>query len=53
MEMHITPNWLRNKIETTSETEIEAGIPVTELENLNIFLHDEERITRSTEIRFL
>jgi len=53
MDMHITPDWLRNKIKTTSETEIEAGIPVTELENLNIFLPgelvetvDEERTAR-------
>jgi transcriptional regulator with XRE-family HTH domain len=38
MEMHITPDWLRNKIENTSEIEIEAGIPIASLENLNIFL---------------
>lgn len=41
MEMHITPDWLRNKIETTAETEIEAGIPVELLENLNMFLPGE------------
>ena len=38
MEMHITPDWLRNKIETTSETEIDAGISVDWLENLDLFL---------------
>jgi transcriptional regulator with XRE-family HTH domain len=53
MEMHITPGWLRNKIETTSEIECEAGIPAMLLENLGMFLprelieeFDEERIVR-------
>lgn len=38
MEMQITPDWLRKKIETEPELEIEAGIPTFLLQNLDAFL---------------
>ncbi len=38
MKMIITPGWLRNKIETAPDTEIEAGIPVMMLESIGMFL---------------
>lgn len=38
MEMLITPDWLRNKIKTEPDVEIEAGFAVEHLPNLTMFL---------------
>ena len=38
MKIMITKEWLRNKIEATSEPDIEAGIPLSWLKSLDMFL---------------
>ena len=38
MEMRITPEWLRNKINTEPDIDFEAGRPVDLLEDIDMFL---------------
>ncbi|VAW75783.1 hypothetical protein MNBD_GAMMA12-1354 [hydrothermal vent metagenome] len=50
MEMHITPDWLRKKIEDSPDGEIEAGFDISGLRNVYMFLPgvlvDDEHVTR-------